>query len=115
LRGRCHTIHTGSLTTIISEDPEKQRAIAAQKHAATTQGEQRGPRYGDVPPHLEELGLIKYGILGLANLTILDNALKFIKEARGEEINLEKLPLDPVPDNEEQNRKRACNLMCDLR
>jgi DNA polymerase-3 subunit alpha len=57
--------------------------------------------------HLEELGLIKYDILGLANLTILDNALKFIKEARGEEINLEKLPLDPVPDNEEQNRKRT--------
>jgi DNA polymerase-3 subunit alpha len=57
--------------------------------------------------HLEELGLIKYDILGLANLTILDNALKFIKEARGEEINLEKLPLDPVPDNEEMNRKRA--------
>ncbi len=56
--------------------------------------------------HLEELGLIKYDILGLSNLTILDNAIKFIKDARGEDINLEKLPLDPVPDNEEQNRKR---------
>jgi DNA polymerase III subunit alpha len=57
--------------------------------------------------HLEELGLIKYDILGLSNLTIIDNALKFIKQSRGEEINLEKLPLDPVPDEEEQNSKRA--------
>ena len=56
--------------------------------------------------HLEELGLIKYDILGLSNLTILDNAIKFIKDSQGEEINLEKLPLDPVPGDEEQNRKR---------
>ncbi|HEX4202771.1 MAG TPA: DNA polymerase III subunit alpha [Ktedonobacteraceae bacterium] len=56
--------------------------------------------------HLEELGLIKYDILGLANLTILDNAIKFIKQARGEDINLEKLPLDPVADDAEQNEKR---------
>ncbi|GER87866.1 DNA-directed DNA polymerase [Dictyobacter vulcani] len=56
--------------------------------------------------HLEELGLIKYDILGLSNLTIIDNALKFIKEARGEDINLEKLPLDPIEGNEEQNAKR---------
>ncbi len=57
--------------------------------------------------HLEELGLIKYDILGLSNLTIIDNALKFIKQSSGEEIDLEKLPLDPIPDNEDQNTKRA--------
>ncbi|GCE04918.1 DNA polymerase III subunit alpha [Dictyobacter aurantiacus] len=56
--------------------------------------------------HLEELGLIKYDILGLSNLTIIDNALKFIKEARGEDINLEKLPLDEIEGNEQQNAKR---------
>ncbi|HTI13664.1 MAG TPA: DNA polymerase III subunit alpha [Dictyobacter sp.] len=56
--------------------------------------------------HLEELGLIKYDILGLSNLTIIDNALKFIKKARDLDINLEKLPLDPVPDDEEQNARR---------
>src|SRR5438094_9552862 len=56
--------------------------------------------------HLEELGLIKFDFLGLSNLTILDNAVKFIKQARGEEIMLEKIPLDPVEGNEEQNRKR---------
>src|SRR2546425_4137584 len=56
--------------------------------------------------HLEELGLIKYDFLGLSNLTILDNTLKYIKAAHGEEVVLEKIPLDLVPDNDEQNAKR---------
>src|SRR5579883_2417700 len=56
--------------------------------------------------HLEELGLIKFDFLGLSNLTILDNTLKFIKEARGEEVILEKVPLDPVEGDDEQNEKR---------
>lgn len=60
--------------------------------------------------HLEELGLIKFDFLGLSNLTILDNTLTFIKAARGEEIDLEKLPLDPLPEDApgaaEQNEKR---------
>src|SRR5437667_1084945 len=56
--------------------------------------------------HLEELGLIKFDFLGLSNLTILDNALKYIQQSLGEEIVLEKIPLDPVPGDEEQNARR---------
>ena len=56
--------------------------------------------------HLEELGLIKFDFLGLSNLTILDNAIKFIKASRNEDVILEKIPLDEVPDNDEQNAKR---------
>jgi len=56
--------------------------------------------------HLEELGLIKYDFLGLSNLTILDNTLKYIKAAHGEEVVLEKVPLDPVPGDDEQNARR---------
>src|SRR5258708_754507 len=55
--------------------------------------------------HLEELGLIKFDFLGLSNLTILDNTLKFIKQSRGEDVILEKVPLDPIGD-EEQDAKR---------
>ncbi len=55
--------------------------------------------------HLEELGLIKFDFLGLSNLTILDNAVKFIKASRGEDVILEKVPLDPIGDPE-QDRKR---------
>lgn len=60
--------------------------------------------------HLEELGLIKFDFLGLSNLTILDNTIKFIKTARGEEIDLEQLPLDALPEDAPggalQNEKR---------
>ncbi len=56
--------------------------------------------------HLEELGLIKFDFLGLSNLTILDNTLKYIKESRNEEVVMEKVPLDEVEGDEVQNEKR---------
>ncbi|MEK7143078.1 MAG: DNA polymerase III subunit alpha [Patescibacteria group bacterium] len=43
---------------------------------------------------LEEIGLIKMDILGLANLSIMDNALRIIKKTRNQKIDLENLPLD---------------------
>src|SRR2546421_1491401 len=62
--------------------------------------------------HLEELGLIKFDFLGLSNLTILDNALKYIKQARGEEVILEKVPLDPVGDQvQDARRQKAFDLL----
>ena len=56
--------------------------------------------------HLEELGLIKFDFLGLSNLTILDNTLKYIEQTRGEVVVLEKVPLDEVEGDEVQNEKR---------
>ena len=63
--------------------------------------------------HLEELGLIKFDFLGLSNLTILENTLKFIKQSRSEEVVLEKVPLDQVKDDDEQNARwrRAFDLL----
>ena len=43
---------------------------------------------------LEKIGLIKMDILGLANLSILGNALKIIEKTRKKKIDLENLPLD---------------------
>ncbi|HID87118.1 MAG TPA: DNA polymerase III subunit alpha, partial [Anaerolineae bacterium] len=43
---------------------------------------------------LEKLGLLKMDFLGLANLTILGRAVEIIKETRGVEIDLRRLPLD---------------------
>jgi len=42
---------------------------------------------------LEELGLLKLDFLGLRNLTVIDKAVKLIKE-KGDNIDVEKLPLD---------------------
>ncbi len=44
--------------------------------------------------HLEELGLIKFDFLGLANLSILINCRAFIKQTRGIDIDLDRLPTD---------------------
>jgi DNA polymerase-3 subunit alpha len=51
----------------------------------------------------EALGLLKMDFLGLRNLTVLDDALRHIKDNRGEEIELETLPLD---------RPEAYELLC---
>jgi DNA polymerase III subunit alpha len=51
----------------------------------------------------ESLGLLKMDFLGLRNLTVLDDSLRHIKENRGEEIELESMPLD---------RPEAYELLC---
>lgn len=43
---------------------------------------------------LAHLGLLKMDFLGLRNLTMVDKAINIIKETRGEEININKIPLD---------------------
>jgi DNA polymerase-3 subunit alpha len=43
---------------------------------------------------VEEIGLLKMDILGLKTLTIIENALKAIKEVEGKDIDLDNIPLD---------------------
>lgn len=43
---------------------------------------------------LQELGLLKMDFLGLRTLTVIERALRIIKSTRGEEIDLEHIPLD---------------------
>jgi DNA polymerase-3 subunit alpha len=45
---------------------------------------------------IEDLGLLKMDFLGLKNLTIIESALKIIKNTRGLEIKINDLPLDDV-------------------
>lgn len=45
-------------------------------------------------PEARAIGLLKMDFLGLRNLTILQNAIKFVKMTRQEEIDLNKIPLD---------------------
>lgn len=43
---------------------------------------------------IEDLGLLKMDFLGLKNLTIIESAIKIIKNTRGVEIGIDKIPLD---------------------
>ncbi len=43
---------------------------------------------------IEKMGLLKMDFLGLTTLTILDDALKLIKQVRGEELRWDKIALD---------------------
>ena len=49
---------------------------------------------------VEKVGLIKFDFLGLKTLTVIDTAVKLVKEHMGDEINLSTLPLDD-PDTYE--------------
>ncbi len=43
---------------------------------------------------VEDLGLLKMDFLGLKNLTIIESAIKIIKNTTGEKIDIDKIPLD---------------------
>lgn len=43
---------------------------------------------------IEDLGLLKMDFLGLSNLTIIQSAIRIIKNTRGLEINIDDIPLD---------------------
>jgi len=43
---------------------------------------------------LGEIGLLKIDLLGLANLTIVDEALRYIRESTGQDVPLEEIPWD---------------------
>ena len=46
---------------------------------------------------IQEVGLTKFDFLGLKTLTVIKNVLRFIREGRGEELEIDALPLDDVP------------------
>ncbi|MEI7620102.1 MAG: DNA polymerase III subunit alpha [Candidatus Falkowbacteria bacterium] len=45
---------------------------------------------------IEDLGLLKVDFLGLKNLTIIESALRIIKNTRGLDIDIDKIPLDDM-------------------
>ncbi|MCK5211178.1 DNA polymerase III subunit alpha, partial [Candidatus Parcubacteria bacterium] len=45
---------------------------------------------------IEDLGLLKMDFLGLKNLTIIESAIKIIKNTRGQDIQIDSIPLDDI-------------------
>lgn len=82
---RSHGVHAAGVVIAPDDIVKFVPLEKAQKGVISTQ-------YSMNP--VEELGLLKMDFLGLSNLTIINNSLRIIKKVYGEEIELDKIPLD---------------------
>jgi DNA polymerase-3 subunit alpha len=88
LEGVARNASTHAAGVVISREPLTELMPlqrATNSDALMTQYEMHG---------IEALGLLKFDFLGLSNLTILRKAVELIREHRGVEIDLERIPLD---------------------
>jgi len=82
---RSHGIHAAGIVIAPDEIVKFTPLEMAQKGVVSTQ-------YSLGP--IEELGLLKMDLLGLSNLTTINNSLRIVKRLRGIEIDINKIPLD---------------------
>ena len=89
LEGLVHHVGTHAAGVLISEDPLTQ-TVPLQRPA---KGDENSPvlmtQFSMDP--VAKLGLLKMDFLGLTSLTILDQAIKILRESRGIEIDLQDL------------------------
>ena len=88
LEGVARNASTHAAGVVISREPLTELMPlqrATNSDGVMTQYEMHG---------VDALGLLKFDFLGLSNLTILRQAVDLIRDHRGEEIDLENIPLD---------------------
>jgi DNA polymerase-3 subunit alpha len=88
LEGVARNVSTHAAGVVISREPLTEimpLQRATNSDATMTQYEMHA---------VEALGLLKFDFLGLSNLTILRRAVELVREHRGVEIDLERIPLD---------------------
>ena len=92
LEGIVHHVSTHAAGVLIADEPLTE-TVPLQRPA---RGDESSPvlmtQFSMDP--VAHLGLLKMDFLGLTSLTILDQAVKLVRESRGVEINLQTLPLD---------------------
>ena len=92
LEGLVHHVSTHAAGVLISDEPLTE-TVPLQRPA---RGDESSPvlmtQFSMDP--VAHLGLLKMDFLGLTSLTILDHAVKLVRQSRGVEINLQTLPLD---------------------
>ena len=95
LEGIVHHVSTHAAGVLIADEPLTQ-TVPLQR---PSRGDESSPvlmtQFSMDP--VAQLGLLKMDFLGLTNLTILDRAVKLVKENREVEIVLQRLPLDDKP------------------
>ena len=94
LEGIVHHVSTHAAGVLIADEPLTQ-TVPLQRPA---RGDESSPvlmtQFSMDP--VARLGLLKMDFLGLTNLTILDRAVKLVRESQGVAIDLQTLPLDDV-------------------
>ncbi len=99
---RNNSIHAAAV--VIADRPlqEVVPLQLAEDRGAAKDGNERSykivTQYSMVP--VEEIGLLKMDFLGLRNLDVIEDAVKFVERSRGEKIDVEQLPLDDEPTYE---------------
>ncbi len=82
---RSHGVHAAGVVIAPDEIVKFAPMEMAQKGVVATQ-------YSMGP--IEDLGLLKMDFLGLSNLTIIKNALRIVRKVYGDDIDVNKIPLD---------------------
>jgi len=87
LEGLCRHASTHAAGIVISDKPmiEYLPLYIGKRGEVVTQYDMK---------MVEKVGLIKFDFLGLKTLTVLNDAVRLVKENRGIDINLEEIPLD---------------------
>ena len=95
LEGLVHHVSTHAAGVLIADEPLTE-TVPLQRPA---RGDESSPvlmtQFSMDP--VAHLGLLKMDFLGLTSLTILDQAVKLVRESRGISIDLQKLPLNDGP------------------
>ncbi len=89
VEGLVRSTGTHAAGVLISREP-----ITALAPLERPKGHAEGIQTQYEDKQLEALGLLKFDFLGLGNLTILDHALRLIRERSGVDIRRETIPLD---------------------
>jgi DNA polymerase-3 subunit alpha len=89
LEGVARHASVHACATVIAKEPLMRRVplqfAPQEKDTTITQFEMHA---------VEDLGLLKIDFLGLKNLTIIENTLRIVKDLRGIDLNISKIPLD---------------------
>ena len=89
VEGLVRSTGTHAAGVVITREP-----LTALVPIERTKGKAEGYQTQYEDKALERIGLLKFDFLGLSNLTILDHALRLIKEQRGVVVDRDTIPLD---------------------
>ena len=92
LEGIVHHVSTHAAGVLIADEPLTE-TVPLQRPVRGDESSRVLMTQFSMDP-VAHLGLLKMDFLGLTNLTILDRAVKLVKESRGVEIDLQQMPLD---------------------